>query len=68
MGFPGDGSVVQNLPANAGDGAPIPESGRFPEQGNDNPLEPQYSFLGNPMEREAWWATVHGVAKVSDMA
>ena len=42
MGFPGSGSVVQNPPASAGDGAPIPESGRFPEEGNDNPLEPVF--------------------------
>ena len=42
MGFPGGGSVIQNPPANAGHGAPIPESGRFPEEGNDNPLEPVF--------------------------
>ena len=35
--------------------------GRSPEEGNDNPL--QYSCLGNAMDREAWWATVHGIAK-----
>ena len=38
-----------------------PGSGRYSREGNDNP--PQHSFLGNPMDREAWWATVHGVAK-----
>ena len=44
-----------------GDLVSIPGSGRFPGEGNGNP--PQYSCLGNPMEREAWQATVHGVAK-----
>ena len=39
----------------------IPGLGRSPEGGNGNPL--QYSCLGNPMDRRAWWATVHGVAK-----
>ena len=39
----------------------IPESGRSPGEGNGNPL--QYSSLGNPMDRGARWATVHGVAK-----
>ena len=58
-GFPG-GSVVKNLPANAGDVDLIPGSGRSPGEGNGNPL--QYSCLGNP-HRGAWWATVHGVAK-----
>ena len=37
-----------------------PQKGRFPGEGNDNAL--QYSCLGNPMDRGAWWATVHGVA------
>ena len=49
MVFPG-GSVVKNLPANAGD------------EGS-NPHLNQYSCLGNPMDRGAWQATVHGVAK-----
>jgi len=40
-------------------------SGRSPGKGNGSPL--QYSYLGNPMDREAWWATVHGVTKVLDM-
>jgi len=39
----------------------VPGSGRSPGVGNGNPL--QYSSLENPMERGAWWATVHGVAK-----
>ena len=64
MGFPGD-SVVKNLPANAGDMGLSPGLGRSPGEGNGNPL--QYSCLGNPMDRGAWWATVHGVAEESDM-
>jgi len=40
----------------------IPGSGRSPGEGNDNSL--QYSCLGNPMDRGAWWATVHGAAIV----
>ena len=58
-GFP-DSSLVKNLPANAGDMDLIPGSGRYPREGNGNPL--LYSCLGNPMDRGAWWATVHGVA------
>ena len=58
--FP-SGSVVKNLPANAGDVSSIPGWGRSPGEGNDNPL--QYSCHGNPMDRGTWWATVHGVAK-----
>ena len=60
QGFPG-GSVVKNLPTNAGDMGSIPGSGKFPGEGNGNPL--QYSCLENPIDREAWWATVHGVLK-----
>ena len=63
MGFPG-GSVVQNPPARAEDVGSVPGLGRFPREGNGNPL--QYSCLGNPMDRKAWQATVHGVAKVLD--
>ena len=59
-GFPG-GSVVKSPPANAGDARSIPGSGRCPEGGNGNPL--QYSCLENPMDRETWWAIVHGVTK-----
>ena len=60
-GFPG-GSAVKNLPA-VGLGAVglIPGSGRSPEEGNGNLL--QYSCLKNPMDRGAWWAIVHRVAK-----
>ena len=45
----------------AGDMGSIPGSGRSPGEGNGYPL--QYSCLGNPMDRGAWWATVHGVTK-----
>ena len=58
------GSVVKNLPDNAGntgDVGSIPQLGRSPEGGNGNPF--QYSCLDNPMDRGAWWDTVHGVAK-----
>ena len=51
--FPG-GSVVKTLPANAGDEGLIPGSGRSPGKGHGNPL--QYSCLGNPMDKRAWWA------------
>ena len=61
--FPG-GSVVKSPPANAGDAGLISESGRAPGVGPGDPL--QYSCLGNPMDREAWWPTVHGVAKELD--
>ena len=56
--------MVKNPPANARDAGSIPEPGRFPEKGNENPL--QYSCLDNPMGRGAWQATVHGVAKELD--
>ena len=55
------------LPANAGnirDVGLIPGLGRSPRVGNGNPL--WYSCLENSMDREAWWATVHGVAKSQD--
>ena len=56
--------MVKNPPANAGDtrdAGLIPGSGRFPGGGHGNPL--QYSCLENPMDRGAWWATVHGAVK-----
>ena len=56
--------VVKNLPANAGDVRDmgwIPGLERSPGGGRVNPL--QYSCLENPMDRGAWWATVHGVSK-----
>ena len=60
VGFPA-GSVVKNLLANAGELGSIPGLGRSLGGGNGNPL--QYSCLENPMDRGAWWATVHGVTK-----
>ena len=54
--------MVKNLPANARDMGSVPGSGRSPGEGNDNPL--QYSRLGNPMDRGAWGAAVHGVARI----
>ena len=63
LGFPG-GSVVKNLPANAGvagDAGSISKSARFLRGGNDGPL--QYSCPDNPVDREAWQATIPGVAK-----
>ena len=59
------GSVVKNLPALAGDLGLISGSERSPREGNDNPL--QYFCLENSMDRGAWWAIVHEVAKESDM-
>ena len=53
--------VVKNPPASAGDEASIPGSGRSSGEGHGNLL--QYSFLGNPMDKGAWQATVHGAAK-----
>ena len=65
MGFP-NSSMVKNLPANAIDAGSIPGLGRFTGEGNGKPL--QYSCLGDPIDKGAWRATVHGVAKESDMA
>ena len=53
--------MVKNLPANAGGTGSIPEKGKSPGEGNGNAL--QYSYRDNPMDRGAWWAIVHGVAK-----
>ena len=53
-----------NLPANTGDVGSIPGSGRASGEENGNTL--QYSCLGNPLDRGAWWATVHVVAKELD--
>ena len=58
--FPG-GSDGKASAYNAGDPGSIPSLGRSPGEGNGNPL--QYSCLKNPMDRGAWWATVHGVAE-----
>ena len=60
LSFPG-GSVVKNPPVSARDVGLIPGSGRSPGEGNGNPL--QYPCLGNSVDRGAWQATVHGVAK-----
>ena len=60
LGFPG-GSEGKASAWNAGDPGLIPGSGRSPGGENGNPL--QYSCLENPMDRGAWWATVHGVAE-----
>ena len=60
MGFPG-GSEVKASASDAGDPGSIPGLGRSPGEGSGNPL--QYSCLENPMDREAWLATVHRVAK-----
>ena len=57
--------MVKNPPANAGDTGSIPGSGRYPGEGNGNPL--QYSHVGNPMDRGAWRDTIHGFAKEPDM-
>ena len=62
LGFSG-GSVVYNPPADAGDVGLIPGSGRSPREGHGNPL--QYSSMENSVDRGAWWAIVHGVAKES---
>ena len=53
--------MVKESACNAGEPAWIPGLGRCPGEVNGNPL--QYSCLENPMDRGAWWAIVHGVAK-----
>ena len=64
LGFPGGPSgerirlPMQEMQETTGS---IPELGRSPGEGNGNPL--QYSCLGNPTARGAWWATVHGIEK-----
>ena len=61
LGLPG-GSDGKESACNAGDQGLIPGSGRSPGEGNGNPL--QCSWLENLMDGGAWWATVHGVARV----
>ena len=61
MGLPG-GSDGKESACSAGDPGLISGLGRFPGEENGNPL--QSSCLENPMDREAWWATVHGSQKV----
>ena len=60
MGFP-DGADSQESAHNAEDSGSIPGLGRSPGEGSGKTL--QYSYLGNPMDRGAWWATVCGVIK-----
>ena len=59
-GFPDDSDSKESA-CNAGDLGSIPGLGRSAGGGNGYPL--QCSCLGNPMDKEAWWATVHGIAK-----
>ena len=59
--MPSGGSVIKNLPANAGDSDSIPQSRRCPGEGNGNPL--QFSCLESSMDRGSWWATVLGVTE-----
>ena len=64
LGFPGD-TLVKNPPASTGDARDadsISESGRSSGEGNGDPL--QYSCLGNPIDRGAWWAIVRGIAEL----
>ena len=63
MWFPG-GSEVKASVCNVGDLGSIPGSGRFPGEGNGNPL--QYSCPENPVDGGAWWATVHGVSDTTE--
>ena len=60
IGFSG-GSDSKKFACNAGDMGSILGSGRFPGEGNGNPL--QYSCLENSMDRGTWWTVVHGVTK-----
>ena len=60
MGFLG-GSDSKESACNVGYLGSIPGLGRTPGEGHGDPL--QYSCLGNPMEREAWWTIVHGIEK-----
>ena len=60
LGFPSSSDGKASA-CNAGDQGSIPGSGRSPGEGNGNPC--QYPCLEIPMDRGAWWATVHGVTK-----
>ena len=60
LDFPG-GSGSKESTCNEGDPGLIPGSGKSPGEGHGNPF--QYSFPENPMDRGAWWVTVHEVAK-----
>ena len=61
LGITPGSSTGKEPSCNAGELGSIPGLGRSPGEGNGNPL--QYFCLENPIDREAWWATVHGVAK-----
>ena len=63
-GFPG-GSMVKNSPANTGDGRDVglPSLGQEDSPGGGHGTPLQYSYLENPMDGGAWWATVHGVTE-----
>ena len=60
LDFPGSTAGKESA-CNVGDLGSIPELGRLPGEGNGKPL--RYSYLDSPMDRGAWWATVHGVTK-----
>jgi len=64
MEIPGffGGSAGKESTCHVGDLGLIPALGRSPGEGHGNPL--QYSCLENPMDRGAWWSTIHGVAKI----
>ena len=59
--FTRDGKPLEKTACSAGGPALTPGLGRAPGEGNGNSL--QYSCLENPIDRKAWWITVHGVAK-----
>ena len=61
FGLPLVVQLLKESTCNAGGPCSTPGSGRFPGEGNGNPL--QYSCLENPMDREAWHATLHGIEK-----
>ena len=66
MDFPGSSGLPRwhsgkESACNAKDVGLIPEPRRSPGEGNGNPL--QYSWLGNPIDRGAWWATAHGITE-----
>ena len=64
MSFPG-GSDGREFVCNVGDPGLIPGLGRYPEEGNGNPL--WYPCLENSTDRSVWWATVHGVTRGQDI-
>ena len=63
MGFPGGSVGKESYDSSAGDPGSIPGLEGTPGEGNGNPL--QYFYLENPMDRGAWWATVHSSHKES---